>query len=152
MIFPSWLGFVFCFAFCSCHAFYLIASSALHRHFVAVIFQNLHLHVIAVSPFASITIPRTALPSLTVPDQLGFRFTLVKPPTPSCARPKTSPNPNRSVITVGFRSSPNIPKISSVLCWTPLSYVFSTVEFWSYDPTPLFSHIYILSTPNPFWT
>ena len=32
MLFPSWLGFVFCFAFCSCHASHLIASCALHLH------------------------------------------------------------------------------------------------------------------------
>ena len=32
ILFPPWLGFVFCFAFCSCYAFHLIASCALHRH------------------------------------------------------------------------------------------------------------------------
>ena len=32
MIFPSWLGFVFCFAFCSCLAFHILASCRLHPH------------------------------------------------------------------------------------------------------------------------
>ena len=31
MIFPPWLGFVCCFAFCSCYASHLIASCTLHR-------------------------------------------------------------------------------------------------------------------------
>ena len=32
MIFPSWSGFVFRFAFCSCHAFHIMSSCALHLH------------------------------------------------------------------------------------------------------------------------
>ena len=32
MIFPSWLGFVFRFAFCSCHASHIMSSCALHLH------------------------------------------------------------------------------------------------------------------------
>ena len=32
MLFPPWLGFVFCFVVCSCLAFHIIASSALHPH------------------------------------------------------------------------------------------------------------------------
>ena len=32
MIFPPWSGFVFCFAFCSCHAFHIMSSCALHLH------------------------------------------------------------------------------------------------------------------------
>ena len=38
MIFPSWLGFICCFAFCSCYASCLMSSSAFHPH----VFQNLH--------------------------------------------------------------------------------------------------------------
>ena len=38
MIFPSWLGFIFCFAFCSCYASHLMSSSAFHLY----VFQNLH--------------------------------------------------------------------------------------------------------------
>src|SRR3954469_15164257 len=30
ILFPSWLGFVFCFAFCSCHASHLMSSFTLH--------------------------------------------------------------------------------------------------------------------------
>ena len=32
MIFPPWSGFFFRFAFCSCHAFHIISSCALHLH------------------------------------------------------------------------------------------------------------------------
>ena len=32
MIFPPWLGFVFRFAFCSCHASHIMSSCALHLH------------------------------------------------------------------------------------------------------------------------
>ena len=32
MIFPSWSGFVFRFAFCSCHASHIMSSCALHLH------------------------------------------------------------------------------------------------------------------------
>ena len=32
MIFPPWSGFVFRFAFCSCHAFHIMSSCALHLH------------------------------------------------------------------------------------------------------------------------
>ena len=32
MIFPSWSGFVFCFAFYSCHAYYIMSSCASHLH------------------------------------------------------------------------------------------------------------------------
>ena len=32
MIFPSWLGFVFRLVFCSCHAFHIMSSCALHLH------------------------------------------------------------------------------------------------------------------------
>ena len=38
MIFPSWLGFICCFAFPSCYASHLMSSSASHPH----VFQNLH--------------------------------------------------------------------------------------------------------------
>ena len=48
------------------------------------------------------------------------------------------PNPTRAIVTVGFGSFPNIPKISSVLCWTDLSYFFSTIQLLSegYDSPP----------------
>ena len=32
MIFPLWSGFVFRFAFCSCHAYHIMSSCALHLH------------------------------------------------------------------------------------------------------------------------
>ena len=32
LLFPSWLGFICCFAFCSCYASHLMSSCALHRH------------------------------------------------------------------------------------------------------------------------
>ena len=32
VIFPSWSGFVCRFAFCSCHAFYIMSSCAFHLH------------------------------------------------------------------------------------------------------------------------
>ena len=32
MIFPPWLGFVFCFAFYSCHAYHIMSSCASHLH------------------------------------------------------------------------------------------------------------------------
>ena len=32
MIFPPWLGFVFRFAFCSCHALHIMSSCASHLH------------------------------------------------------------------------------------------------------------------------
>ena len=32
MIFPPWSGFVFRFVFCSCHAFHIMSSFALHLH------------------------------------------------------------------------------------------------------------------------
>ena len=32
MIFPPWLGFIFVFAFCSCHAFHIMSSCASHLH------------------------------------------------------------------------------------------------------------------------
>ena len=32
MIFPPWSGFVFRFAFCSCHAFHIMSSCASHLH------------------------------------------------------------------------------------------------------------------------
>ena len=32
MIFPPWSGFVFRFAFCSCHAYHIMSSCALHLH------------------------------------------------------------------------------------------------------------------------
>ena len=32
MLFPPWLGFVFCFAFYSCHAYHIMSSCASHLH------------------------------------------------------------------------------------------------------------------------
>ena len=32
MFFPSWLGFCFCVAFCSCHAYHIMSSCASHLH------------------------------------------------------------------------------------------------------------------------
>ena len=32
MLFPLWLGFVFCFAFYSCHAYHIMSSCASHLH------------------------------------------------------------------------------------------------------------------------
>ena len=32
MVFPPWLGFVFCFALCSCHASHIMPSCASHLH------------------------------------------------------------------------------------------------------------------------
>ena len=36
MIFPPWLGFVFCFAFYSCHAYHVMSSCAFHFAYVFV--------------------------------------------------------------------------------------------------------------------
>ena len=62
MIFPSWSGFVFCFAFCSCHAFHIMSSCASHlhtcsshasEHFPVVRFAIRHSHMHRRTPLVS---------------------------------------------------------------------------------------------------
>ena len=70
---------------------FIIASSALHRHFVAVIFQNLHPFVVAVFPLAVLTFAR---PTRFFPSLLSGRLiSLLYAQTPS-RMSETSPNPN----------------------------------------------------------
>src|SRR3954471_14715683 len=100
MLFPPGLGFVCCFALCSCHASHLLASCALHLHV-----------------FIKLVVVRSC------PFSLCLRCHFVRPLSsltslrPLVCVSETYPNPNRSVVTDESGSSSNILKISSFLCW-----------------------------------
>ena len=108
--------FVCCFAFCSCYASRLMSSFALHRHrFLKTCIRS----SLPFLPFAFITFPRIALPALTVLYQSGFCFPLDRDDqTPLLACPKTAPNPNRAVVTVGPDHPPTSIKYLCFLNWT----------------------------------
>ena len=95
MIFPSWLGFICCFAFCSCYASRLMSLFALHRHhshcigtLLPSLFSNLHPLVVAASPLAFVDHSEL---NRFFDSLLSDRLTLsAQPPSPSCALPKLS--------------------------------------------------------------
>ena len=126
MLFPSWLGFCVLFCFCSCHASHhriiCIASRSLPSSFF-----NLHLLVVAASSLLLLTVPRPTLFFVSLLPKPESHHIVHKPPL-VCAS-ETSPNPNRVVVTAGSESSPNIYNTSAFLCWTLLSYLYSTVRF-----------------------
>ena len=124
------LHFVLVMHLVSCHHLHFICnSSACFSKLASVLVPSF-------SPLYVLRPTGFSIPScLTVWPSLYFTQT-------PRSRPKVVPNPTCSVITVRFGSCPNVYKISLVLCWTPLSYLFSSVGFWSDDPTSFFP-IYI---------
>ena len=112
--------FVFCFAFCSCHASHLIASCALHLHVFIKLAPVCSCHV----PLAFVDCSETNCVFVSL---LSNHLTSLQPPTPSFVRPKTSPNPTRAFINDGFKSSPNVYKTSPFYQLDSLSHSFSAI-------------------------
>ena len=117
--------FVCCFAFCSCHACHLITTCTLYLHVF-----------IKLASIRSCRIP--PLPSLTNPSPTRFSFPSCLTVWPSLhftqaprARPKFVPNPNRTFVTVGSGSSPNIYKTSPFSLLDALAYSLSTAQLRS---------------------
>ena len=73
MLFPPWLGFVFCLAFCSCHPSHLMASCALHLH---VFIKLTSVRSFRVPPLPSLPLSRPTVNLLS--DRLSLS---AQPPT-----------------------------------------------------------------------
>ena len=89
MIFPSWSGFVFRFVFCSCHAYHMMSSCALHlhtcsshayEHFPSCPFCNLALLCTPASSFASFRVRVLNILGLDRYLPSGLCFTTDRPP------------------------------------------------------------------------
>ena len=128
--------FVFCFAFCSCLAFHLMSSFALHRH---------HFHKTCIRSLlpllASLHCVRWPFRDQPHTCTLWSYLSLHSAQTPH-TRPKVVPNPTRYVMTDGSGSSPNIPKTFPFSYLDSLPIYFLAARSRSKDPNhPPFVYI-----------
>ena len=126
MIFPSWLGFclLFCILFMSCISSHVIIRIASALVIVFVFKTGIRSYLSR--PPAFVDRSKTNL-VLRFPSCLNWSlFAQCIDPSPVS---ETSLNPNRTIVTIGSGSSPNIYKTSPFSSLDFLNYIFSAVRF-----------------------